>query len=81
MTGPSGNSEFYFRRMSMFFSAVPWETLRNIDICFPRNQSLASLSDGNENGNKAVGLDKQNNNFARVSRILYISLSSMHDYD
>ena len=73
MTGPSGNSEFCFRRMSMFFSAAP------------RNQSLASLSDddgdNNEHSNKAVGLDKQNNNFARVSRILYISLSSMHDYD
>ena len=85
MTGPSGNSEFCFRPMSMFFSAAPWETLRNIDICFPRNQSLASLSDddgyGNENGNKAVGLDTKNNNFARVSRILYISLSSLHDYD
>ena len=23
--------------------------------------------DGNENGKKAIGLDKQNNNFARVS--------------
>ena len=85
MTGPSGNSEFCFRRISVFFSAAPWETLRNTDICFPRNQSLASLSDddgyGNENGNKAVGLDKQNNNFARVSHILYISLPSLHDYD
>ena len=33
---------------------------------------IASLSnddgDGNENGNKAMGLDWQNNNFARVSR-------------
>ena len=25
-------------------------------------------SDGNENGKKAIGLDKQNNNFARASR-------------
>ena len=85
MTGPLGNSKFCFPRISMFFSAPPWETLRNIDICFPRNQSLASLSDdygdGIENGNKAVGLDKQNNNFARVSRIWYISLWSLHDYD
>ena len=24
--------------------------------------------DGNENGKKAIGLDKQNNNFARASR-------------
>ena len=33
---------------------------------------LGSLSnddcDGNENGKKAIGLDKQNNNFARASR-------------
>ena len=26
--------------------------------------------DGNENGKKATGLDKQNNNFARTSRFL-----------
>ena len=25
-------------------------------------------ADGNENGKKAIGLDKQNNNFARASR-------------
>ena len=25
---------------------------------------------GNENGKKAIGLDKQNNNFARASRFL-----------
>ena len=85
MTGPSRNSEFCFRRISVFFSAAPWETLRNIDICFPRNQSLASLSDddgdGNEHSNKVIGLDKQNNTFARVSRILYFSLTSLHDYD
>ena len=35
---------------------------------------LGSLSnghgDGNENGKKAVGLDKPNNNFARASRFL-----------
>ena len=35
---------------------------------------LGSLSnghgDGNENGKKAVGLDRQNNNFARASRFL-----------
>ena len=34
--------------------------------------TLGSLSnddgDGNENGKKAIGLDKQNNNFARASR-------------
>ena len=37
--------------------------------------------DGNENGKKkAIGLDKQNN-FARASRFLYISLSPWHDYN
>ena len=62
----------------MFFSAAPWETLRNIDICFPRNQSLGSLSDDDGDGNEN---DKQNNNFALVSRVLDNSLPSMHDYD
>ena len=80
MPGPSGNSEFCFRRISMFFSAAPWETLRNIDICFPRNQSLGSLSDGDgdgiENGNKAIGLDKQNNNFARVSCVHFFVVTA-----
>ena len=35
-----------------------------------RRWALGSLcnADGNENGKKAIGLDKQNNNFARVSR-------------
>ena len=32
--------------------------------------------DGNENGKKAIsGFDEQNNNFARASTILYISLT------
>ena len=31
--------------------------------------------DGNENGKKATGLDRQNNNFARIS------LLSLHDYN
>ena len=37
-----------------------------------RLSMIASLSnddgDGNENGNKAIGLDWQNNNFTRASR-------------
>ena len=37
--------------------------------------------DGNKNGKKAIGLDWHNNNFARRSRYLYISLPSLHDYD
>jgi len=46
---------------------------------------LGSLSnnegDGNENDKKAIGLDWKNNNFARASRVLYISLPSLNDYD
>ena len=46
--------------------------------------SLGSLRnddvEGNENGKKAIGLDKENN-FARASRILYISLPSLHEYN
>ena len=37
--------------------------------------------DGNEIGKKAISLDRQNNNFARASRFLYISLSPWHDYN
>ena len=48
--------------------------------------SIGSLSnydgDVNESGKKPVGLDWQNNNFARcITLFLYISLSSLHDYD
>ena len=47
--------------------------------------SLGSLSnddgDGNENGKTEIGLNLQNNNFARASRFLYISLPSLHDYN
>ena len=46
---------------------------------------IGSLSNGNgdvnENGKNAIGLDWQNNNFARASRFLYFSLPSLHDYD
>ena len=37
--------------------------------------------DGNKNGKKAMGLDWQNNNFARRSRYLYSSLPPRHDYN
>jgi len=40
------------------------ESLRNDD------------GDGNENGKKAMGLDKQNNNFARASRF-FVHLSAV----
>ena len=35
---------------------------------------------GNENSKKAIGLDKQNNNYARASQFLYISFLSLHNY-
>ena len=35
--------------------------------------------DGNENGKKAKGLDKQKNNFARASPFFVHSLPSLHD--
>ena len=38
-------------------------------------------SDVNENGKNEKGLFWQNNNFARKSRFLYISLPSVYDYD
>ena len=34
----------------------------------PGAWGLGNLSDGDENGKKATGLDKQNNDLARVSR-------------
>ena len=46
---------------------------------------LGSLSndhgDGNQNGKNSIGLQQQNNNFARASRFLYISLPRQHDYN
>ena len=46
---------------------------------------LGSLSKGdsdrNEDGKKAIGLDWQNNNFARANHaVLHISLLSLHDW-
>ena len=35
--------------------------------------------DGKENDKKAIGLDWQNNNFARASHFSYISLPLLHD--
>ena len=47
--------------------------------------SIGSLNnyegDGNEDGKKAIGLDKQNKKFARASRFLYLSLPSLYDYN
>ena len=46
MTGPEGNSEFCFPRISMFPETKSRETLRfegNKIHCFPRDQSLSDL--------------------------------------
>ena len=52
---------------------------------FGWQQYIGSLSnddgDGNENGKKVIGLDKQNNNFARDHAFLHISYPSLHDCD
>ena len=48
MTGPEGNSEFCFPRISMFPETKSRETLRfegNKIQCSPRDQSLSDLSD------------------------------------
>ena len=50
----------------------------SVSIAYPvLSCTLGSLSnndgDGNDNGKKAIGLDWQNNNFARASRFLYVS--------
>ena len=61
---------------------------RNVSFSLEENfreEMVKSLSnddgDGNENGKKAIGLDRQNSNFVRASLFLYISLPSLHDYD
>ena len=47
-------------------------------------ERLGSLSnddgDGIENGKKAIGLDWQNNDFARASRF-FVHLPSLHDHN
>ena len=44
------------------------------------NESVSNDDgDGNKNGKKPMGLDWHNNNCARTSRYLYISLPSLHD--
>ena len=59
---------FSFRREPCAKNAKGFYNL--VSKAFPL--TLASLSnddgDGNENGQKAIGSDKQNNNFARASR-------------
>ena len=41
---------------------------REASRCMIREFTRNDDGDGNENGKKAVGLNKQNNNFARASR-------------
>ena len=45
---------------------VPSDHLTN--VCGTIGSLRNDDDDGNENGKKAIGLDKQNNNFARASR-------------
>ena len=50
-------------------------------LCFPRNLIRSfGKDDGNEWRQKSNRFITQNN-FARASRFLYISLPSLHDYD
>ena len=53
MTGPEGNSEFYFPRISMFPETKSRETLRfegNKIHCSPRDKSLNDLLYSKANG-------------------------------
>ena len=53
MTGPEGNSEFCFPRISMFFETKSRETLRFEGYNFygsPRDQSLSDLLYSKANG-------------------------------
>ena len=56
--------------------------VRNINV----NALIRSLSsddvDGSENGKKAIGLDQQNNNFARASHffVLFLAVVAHDDY-
>jgi len=69
MTGPEGNSEFCFPRVSMFPEMKTRETLRlegNIEVegnkihCSPRDQSLSELLYSKTNGSNRW---KTNNHF------------------
>ena len=67
VTGPEGNSEFCFPRISMFPSTSSRETLRfsgNKIHCFPRDQSLSDLLYSKTKQNKilknALGFLRQN---------------------
>ena len=73
-------SKYVFKKKRRSFH-TRLQLFRSIDA------SLGSLSndegDGNKNVTKAIGLDWQNNNCARATRVfvLFFSLSSLHDYD
>ena len=57
---------------------APWDSVGDVISSFSlRNND----GDGNEDEEKAIGLDWQNNNFTRASRFLYISLPWLHDYN
>ena len=64
-------SNFRANNSQHFFCSVIAEAWRNnvgsVCTALPTLGSLRNdYDDGNENGKKAIGLDKQNNNFARA---------------
>ena len=52
-------------RIDILQTRVP---LKYCSRCLLKGSLCNDDGDGNENGKKAIGLDKQNNNFARASR-------------
>ena len=76
---------FLFKKFSYAPFQIQLRDYTNSDALISPVLAHVSLSnddgDGNENGKKAIGLDWQNNNFARASRFLSISLPSLHDYN
>ena len=73
-------SKYVFKKQKRSFHTL-LQLFRSIDA------SLGSLSNDegavNKNVTKATGLDWQNNNFARATRVFvsFFSLPSLHDYD
>ena len=84
MTGPEGNSEFCFPRISMFPSTSSRETLRfsgNKIHCSPRDQALSDLlySKNGSNGWKtnsatAVNISRVTVNCFPVDVIIFVML-------
>ena len=84
--------------VKIYFSVSLVTRIRTIKLCCPGMIKLKNVrpplpignlsngdsdGDGKENGEKAIGLDRQNNKPACVSRFLVLSFCrrSLHDYD